>query len=198
MRRFTTGTTDQYIYFVAVDSTDLTTRETGLSSFTVYRARNGAAATAYTTPTIAEVSSSNMPGVYSLLLDEDMTIGTGNKSEEVVLHITQASMAPVTLVYELYRPDVTDGETITTSGGKAQANVVDVSGAGQTAILAAAYEGSETFQDFLRIARSALAGKASGLATTTANFRDAADTKNRISATVDANGNRSAVTVDPT
>lgn len=66
------------------------------------------------------------------------------------------------------------------------------------AILAAAYEGSETFKDFLRLARAALVGKASGLSGTTANFRDAADTKNRISATVDANGNRSAVTVDPT
>lgn len=117
MRRFPSGTTDQYIYFVAVDSTDYVTRETGLSSFTVYRARNGAGAAAYTTPTIAEVSSANMPGVYSLLLDEDMTIASGNKSEEVVLHITQASMAPVTLVYELYRPDVTDGETITVSSG---------------------------------------------------------------------------------
>lgn len=198
MRRFTTGTTDQYIYFVAVDSTDFTTRETGLTSFTVYRARNGAAATAYTTPTIAEVSASNMPGVYSLLLDEDMTIGSGNKSEEVVLHITQASMAPVTLIYELYRPDVTDGETITTSGGKAQANVVDISIAGQTAMLATAYEGSETFQDFLRLTRAALVGKAAGMSGTTATFRDAADTKNRISATVDASGNRSVVTVDPT
>ena len=117
MRRFPSGTTDQYIYFVAVDSTDLKTRETGLTSFTVYRARNGAAAAAYTTPTVAEVSSANMPGVYSLLLDEDMTIASGNKSEEVVLHITQASMAPVTLIYELYRPDVTDGETIAVSSG---------------------------------------------------------------------------------
>lgn len=117
MRRFPSGTVDQVIYFVAVDSSDLITRETGLSSFTVYRARNGAAAAAYTTPTIAEVSSANMPGVYSLLLDEDMTIGSGNKSEEVVLHITQASMAPVTLIFELYRPDVTDAETITVSSG---------------------------------------------------------------------------------
>ena len=115
--RIPSGVVDQYIYFVAVDSSDLITRETGLTTFTVYRARNGAAAAAYTTPTVAEVSSANMPGVYSLLLDEDMTIASGNKSEEVVLHITQASMAPVTLVYELYRPDVTDGETITVSSG---------------------------------------------------------------------------------
>lgn len=123
MRRFPSGTTDQYIYFVAVDSTDLITRETGLTTFTVYRSRNGAAAAAYTTPTVAEVSSANMPGVYSLLLDEDMTIGSGNTSEEVVLHITQASMAPVTLIFELYRPLVTEGETLTVASGIADADV---------------------------------------------------------------------------
>lgn len=333
MRRYTTGTTDQYIYFVAVDSVDFVTRETGLSSFTVYRARNGAAAAAYTTPTIAEVSSANMPGVYSLLLDEDMTITSGNNSEEVVLHITQASMAPVTLVYELYRPTATEGQTLTvasglgsanvtqwsssavatvdtagypvvtikdgtgtgeinTSGGRVWADVVrwdgqpvatpatagypavtiktgtgtgevsmtagvvdtsvvDVAAAGQTDIRAAVglasanldtqiatlstlnaagvrtavglasanldaqlaqlssdvgdlqlltsiYEGTETVQDFFRLARAALLGKATGLGTSTATFRDAGDTKDRITATVDASGNRSVVTLDPT
>lgn len=118
--RFPSGVTDQYIYFVAVDATDFTTRETGLSTFTVYRARNGAAAAAYTTPTIAEVSSANLPGVYSLLLDEDMTIGSGNDSEEVVLHITHAGMAPVTRVFELYRNVVTAGETLGVSSGALQ------------------------------------------------------------------------------
>lgn len=124
--RIPSGVTDQYIYFVAVDSTDLKTRETGLSSFTVYRSRNGGAATAFTTPTIAELSAANMPGVYSLLLDEDMTIGSGNDSEEMVFHITQASMAPVTRVIELYREKITQGETIIAASGVAQANVKQV------------------------------------------------------------------------
>ncbi|MCP5018925.1 MAG: hypothetical protein GY938_27155 [Ketobacter sp.] len=106
------GVTDQYIYFVAVDSTDLKTRETGLSSFTVYRSRDGAAAAAMTTPTVNETDSSNMPGVYELLLDEDMTIGSGNDSEEMAFHITQASMAPVTRTVELYRPKITAGYTL--------------------------------------------------------------------------------------
>jgi hypothetical protein len=115
--RIPSGVTDQYIYFVAVDSTDLKTRETGLSSFTVRRSRNGGASAAYTTPTVNETDLTNMPGVYELLLDEDMTIDSGNHSEEVCLHITQASMAPVTRVFELYRPDVTAGETVTVSSG---------------------------------------------------------------------------------
>ena len=81
--RIPSGVTDQVIYFVAVDSTDLKSRETGLTTFTVYRDRNGGGATAMTTPTVAEVSAANMPGVYTLLLDEDMTIGSGNDSEEM-------------------------------------------------------------------------------------------------------------------
>ena len=110
--RIPSGVTDQYIYFVAVDSTDFTTRETGLSSFTVYRSRNGGTATAMTTPTINETSSANMPGVYELLLDEDMTIGSGNDSEEMAFHITATGMAPVTRVIELYRPKITVGRTL--------------------------------------------------------------------------------------
>jgi hypothetical protein len=43
-----------------------------------------------------------------------------------------------------------------------------------------------------------LLGKASGLATTTAVYRDVADTKDVITATVDADGNRTAITRDLT
>ena len=102
--RIASGVTDQIISFVAVDATDFATRETGLSSFTVYRSRNGGTATAMTTPTVAELDATNMPGVYTLLLDEDMTIGGGNDTEEMVFHITQASMAPVTRTIELFVP----------------------------------------------------------------------------------------------
>lgn len=49
----------------------------------------------------------------------------------------------------------------------------------------------------MRLIMAALLGKASGMATTTATFRDVNDTANRIVATVDSNGNRSAVTLTP-
>lgn len=126
--RIPSGTTDQYLYFVAVDSTDFTTRETGLSSFTVYRSRNGGAAAAMTTPTINETDSSNMPGVYELLLDEDMTIDSGDDSQEMVFHITHAGMAPVTRTLELYRAKITVGETLTVSSGVSSANTIQISG----------------------------------------------------------------------
>ena len=106
--RIPSGVTDQYIYFVALDATDLKTRETGLSGFTVYRSRNGAAAAAYTTPTVNETDVTNMPGVYELLLDEDMTIDSGDDSQEVCLHITKTGMAPVTRTFELYRASCTE------------------------------------------------------------------------------------------
>jgi hypothetical protein len=126
--RIPSGVTDQVIYFVAVDSTDLKTRETGLTTFTVYRSRNGGAAAAFTTPTVTEVDATNMPGVYKLLLDEDMTIDAGDDSQEYCVHITQAAMAPVTRTFELYRPKITAGETITAANGCADADIERLQG----------------------------------------------------------------------
>lgn len=104
--RIYSGVSDQYINFVAVDATDLKTRETALSSFTVYRSRNGGTGTAYTSPEITAIDNTNMPGVYKFLLDEDMTLAADNLTEEIVLHITHASMAPVTRTIELVNPAV--------------------------------------------------------------------------------------------
>jgi hypothetical protein len=115
--RIPSGVTDQGFYFVAVDATDYVTRETGLSSFTVVRSRNGAADVTMTTPTITEIDSSTMPGVYFLLCDEDMTLAAGDQSQAMAYHITCSGMAPVTREIEIYRPSVTAGETLSVSSG---------------------------------------------------------------------------------
>jgi hypothetical protein len=65
-------------------------------------------------------------------------------------------------------------------------------------ILAGVIEGSITLKGALRLAISVLTGKASGGGTTTIVFRDTGDTKDRITATVDSNGNRTTVTRDIT
>ncbi|RUW25631.1 MULTISPECIES: hypothetical protein [unclassified Mesorhizobium] len=130
--RIPSGKTDQAIYFVAVDSTDLKTRKTGLSSFTVYRSRNGGTATVYTTPTITELSAANMPGVYSLLIDEDTTIASTSDAEEYCVHITQASMAPVSRVIELFRRDTTSGTTALVDAN-GRVDVIKIAGTTQTA-----------------------------------------------------------------
>src|SRR3990167_9937603 len=126
--RIPSGVTDQYIYFVAVDATDYVTRETGLATWTVVRSRNGAADVTYTTPTITQIDAVTMPGVYALLLDEDMTLDAGDQSQEVCVHITHAGMAPVTRTFELYRSSVTAGETLTVTSGLASANATQISG----------------------------------------------------------------------
>ncbi len=60
----------------------------------------------------------------------------------------------------------------------------------------AGIETNRTLRQGLRLMLSALAGKLSGAATTTVTIRDTNDGIDRIVATVDSNGNRSAVTLD--
>lgn len=59
-------------------------------------------------------------------------------------------------------------------------------------------ETSLTLKQALRLMVAAAAGKVSGAATNTITFRNIGDSKNRIVATVDAHGNRSAITTDLT
>lgn len=135
MQRIQSGVTDQYVYFMLVDATDLKTPETGIASFTVYRSRNGGTATVYTTPTVAELSAANMPGWYRLLVDEDTTIDAGDAAQNMALHITATGCAPARLVIELFRPPVSAGETLTVSSGNGNAAVQSIA---NNAITAAA------------------------------------------------------------
>jgi hypothetical protein len=64
------------------------------------------------------------------------------------------------------------------------------------AVLAAYVEGTTTVQQALRLYDAVLGGKVSGAGTSTETFRDLADTKDRIVATVDSSGNRTAITRD--
>lgn len=60
----------------------------------------------------------------------------------------------------------------------------------------AAY-GSHTFDELVKMIAATLLAKCSGMATTTGTFRNLADTGDVIVATIDANGNRTAVTRTP-
>jgi hypothetical protein len=64
------------------------------------------------------------------------------------------------------------------------------------AVGARVVEGTLTQDEITRIILAVEAGKAAGGGTTTITFRDQADTKDRVTATVDENGNRTAITVD--
>lgn len=56
----------------------------------------------------------------------------------------------------------------------------------------------KTFSELVTLIAAVLLGKASGLATTTAVYRAVDDSKDRVTATVDADGNRAALTLDAT
>ena len=97
------GSLNNQIFFTAFDATDGFTRETGLSSFTVWYQLDDGTAAVMTTPTIVELDNTNMQGVYSLLIDEAlMTQLAEDKSEELVLHITHAGMREVTRFIEVH------------------------------------------------------------------------------------------------
>ena len=65
-------------------------------------------------------------------------------------------------------------------------------------ILASVADGTTTLAESIRLQNSVLAGKVSGAGTGTEVFRDLADTKDRIVATVDSSGNRTALVRDAT
>lgn len=84
---------------------------------------------------------------------------------------------------------VVGGVTVDTNNDKTGYRL---SATGVDDVLEEVVEGTSTLRQYLRLMASALFAKLSGAATTTITIRDVGDTKNRIVATVDANGNRSA------
>src|SRR3990170_313894 len=85
------------------------------------------------------------------------------------------------------------GGTIDTNGDKTGYRL---SATGVDDIHDETIEGTLTWRQITRLCLSAFGGKSSGGGSPTLAFRDNADAKNRITATVDANGNRTAVTLD--
>lgn len=129
-----------------------------------------------------------------------LSAGTGAKqislsSGAVLLQATQTGVTIPTVTTLTNLPAITEN-WLTAAGVKADAVTKIQAGlATPTSVLAATVEGTYSVQEVLRIMVSALAGKVSGGGTTTITFRDLSDTLNMIAATVDANGNRSGVTI---
>jgi hypothetical protein len=93
-----------------------------------------------------------------------------------------------------------------TTAGVPEVDVTFVAGTAYATALAAevdavwdeAVDGAYTARQSLRLSNSANGAEVSGAATTTVVVRDVSDTKDRITATVDSTGNRTAVTLDLT
>jgi hypothetical protein len=120
MARYVSGSTNEYLHFVALSTSDHVTRVTGLTSFNVYAAATSASTGSTYGLSVNEVNSTQMPGVYRVLLADStlMSIPAGVDSREICIHIS-SSMDPVTRTFDLYRRAVTTGLTLAlNSSGK--------------------------------------------------------------------------------
>lgn len=115
----------------------------------------------------------------------------------------------VTLTGTLYNDTAGESPYIILDGGGVTASVSNLAyavSAGETAsatdiadaVLAKSVEAGLDVTGALRLILAALVGKVSGAEGTTITFRSVGDSKNRIVATVDANGNRTAIAFDAT
>lgn len=177
-----------------VDSTDGFTSENGLTiaQADVLLSKNaGAWAQKNSTTAPAYMTGSN--GFYSVELNATDTGTAGLLS----LSVSESGALPVFrefMVIPVASYNAIIGGTTSMNSNVTQWGSVDV--ATTNPITESIIEGSLSIKNVLRLNLAALAGKVSGMATTSVAFRDQADTKNRISATVDTSGNRTAVTVD--
>jgi len=143
---------------------------------------------------------------------------------DIIRHNTEVTLGGVTLARTVefingYTIEFEDGQYAVTLTG-ANNNIADVmvvnqvslrsnnsaglivTGAGDPNTVADAIfnytaEGSLNFKDVVRLIMATLLGKVSGAGTTTITFRNTPDSKDRVVATVDEVGNRSAVSLDP-
>jgi hypothetical protein len=126
--------------------------------------------------------------------------------------LNTAAITAATIADAVWDEAIADHTTATTFGGKNQkvvpsetindykADVSAITGAslsatGIDAIVDEVIVGTYTMRQLLTVFASALAGKLSGGGTTTLTFRGINDASNVIVATVDANGNRSDLTI---
>lgn len=125
MAHYVSGSTNEFLHFVALSTADHVSRVTGLTSFNVYAAATSASTGSTYGITVAEVNSTQMPGVYRVQLNDStlMTIASGVDHREICLHIT-SSMDPVTRTFDLYRRAVTSGVTLTVNSSGEPTNVM--------------------------------------------------------------------------
>lgn len=124
--RIVSGSTNEYLHFVAFSTADHITRVTGLTGFNVYAtATSASTGVVYNNLSVNEVNSTQMPGIYRVMLGDStlLTIPSGVDSREICLHIT-SSMDPVTRTFELYRRTATTGQTLTVNSSGEPTNVM--------------------------------------------------------------------------
>jgi hypothetical protein len=156
---------------------------------------------------LVEIDATNLPGVYRLDLS-DAVCAAGVQNITIMLK-GAANMVPCVKDIQIGGVDVAALSNDTVAADNAELffdgtgynganNVIPtvtssgLSSAAVDAVLDEVVEGTLTMRQMLRLFTAALTGKAAGGGTTTITFRNVADDADRITLTVDANGNRSA------
>jgi hypothetical protein len=153
-------------------------------------AQAGAASTITLATSALDVTNSYIGcGVY-------ITAGTGAGQTRLITAYTSGRVATVSPAWET-QPDNTSAYKVLPVGR----SIIDsISAEAENLIADAvwdeALESTYTGRQMMRIFTAVLAGLANGGGSTTINFRDIADGKNRVTATVDSDGNRTAITLD--
>lgn len=199
------NTAGQKAAVFAYDKTTGAAKTGDAASITAYLSKDWGAATAVTDTNPTEIDATNMPGWYVF----DLTQAESNA--EVLVLAPKSSTANVLVEQvQVFTENLAANRTgavgsVSGSVASVSAGVTLAADAISAAALSAAavdeildevVEGTLTVRQILRLLLAEAAGKASGGGSTAIAFRDLADTKNRIAATVDASGNRSAVTLD--
>lgn len=191
----------------------------GTPAVSVYKANGTTQSTAGIT---LSVDFDSVTGLNNVLIDlsADAFYAVGNDYSVVITTGTVNSVSVVGTVLAHFsienrfqEADVTKiaGAAVSTATAQIGANIVSQDnidfGALQKASITAAVptvdqihdevvEGTLTFRKILKILLAFAAGKSTGGGTATIIFRDNADTKARITATADTDGNRTEVTLD--
>jgi hypothetical protein len=144
-----------------------------------------------------ELQTDDIPGAISGLNDVSVAEVNGACDDALTDYDppTNTEMENRTLPATDYFDPTSDTVTVGTNSDKTGYRL---SATGVDDILDELYETGRTLREFLRLASSVLFSKSSGGGTASLVFRDQGDTKNRVTATVDENGNRTGISLDDT
>jgi len=113
----------------------------------------------------------------------------GNEWQDAMVTIYTAAQTLDTI-------DTNIDAILTDTGTDIPASIAALNDLSAAELLGTAVEGTYTFSEVLQLMAAVLFGKASGGGTTTVTFRNTGDTVDRVTATVDSVGNRTAVTLN--
>jgi hypothetical protein len=180
-----------------------TQAETNYTAFVVIAYKTGCVpvalpvvTTAMSTSGQVYVGTNNDKTGYSLTA----TTGLGNQTANITgtLSGSVGSVGTGGITAASFAAGAINAAAIANDAIDSAALATDVTARIGDAVLDEVVEGAYTLRQLIRLVAASLGSKLSGAATTTISVRDLGDSKNRIVATVDADGNRSAITLDLT